>query len=113
MFLRRARLDSVRVYRLAAWCLSLAMLWGAVALGSEAGAFELVGDVVQAQGSDDESNPAPSDSDDEVRLVTALLIAVAAVALLGTFIYWVRTGDTPAPGNDDARDSTESGGTLG
>lgn len=33
------------------------------------------------------------DSDDEVRLVIAMLIGVAVIALLGTFIYWVRSGE--------------------
>ena len=43
----------------------------------------------------------------------ALLIAVAAVALLGTFVYWVRTGDRRPPGNGDSPDATESEDTLG
>ena len=60
-----------------------------------------------------EAVPEPASSDSEVRLVMALLIAVAAVALLGTFVYWVRTGDRRPPGNDDSPDATESEDTLG
>ncbi|WP_419917722.1 hypothetical protein [Candidatus Poriferisocius sp.] len=51
--------------------------------------------VTPSPGMSDDSRvtPSPGNSDEEVRVVLALLIAVAAVALLGTLIYWVRTGD--------------------
>ena len=43
----------------------------------------------------------------------ALLIAVAVIALLGTLIYWVRTGDSPRLGGGDSSDSPEPEDTLG
>ena len=43
----------------------------------------------------------------------ALLIAVAVIALLGTLIYWVRTGDSPRPGGGDSSDRPEPEDTLG
>ena len=55
----------------------------------------------------------PSSSDSEVRLVMALLIAVAAVALLGTLVYWVRTGDRRPPDQDDSLEAAEPEDTLG
>ncbi len=67
--------------------------------------------VAQAD-SDSPSTPSPQKSDDEVRLVLALLIAVAVVALLGTLIYWVRTGDGSPRGGGDVTDVPESGDTL-
>ena len=42
----------------------------------------------------------------------ALLIAVAVIALLGTFVYWVRAGDTPRKSQKDPRDSPEADDTL-
>lgn len=60
-----------------------------------------------------EAVPEPASSDREVRLVMALLIAVAAVSLLGTFVYWVRTGDRRPSGEDDLPDAVEPEDTLG
>ena len=57
--------------------------------------------------------PSPSDSDDEIRVVMALLIAVAAVALLGTLVYWVRTGDRSRPDPGDEADGANPEDTLG
>ena len=54
----------------------------------------------------------PSSSDSEVRLVMALLVAVAAVTLLGTLVYWVRSGDRPSADEGDSPDGPESEDTL-
>ena len=43
----------------------------------------------------------------------ALLIAVAAASLLGTFVYWVRTGDSTPSNHDDSPESAEPEDTLG
>lgn len=109
---RRARLDLVLIRRLAVFGLVLAVLLGAAALGSAAGALELSDPIAQAEQPDAGSAPSPSDSDDEIRLVMALLIAVAVIALLGTFVYWVRAGDTPRKSQKDPRDSPEADDTL-
>lgn len=109
----RARLDAVRAKRLAIWGLALMILWGTAAWESVAGASGPSDPVAQEQSPDTGSFPSPSDSDDEVRLVMALLIAVAAVALLGTFVYWVRTGDSPPSDHGDSPDSPEPEDTLG
>jgi hypothetical protein len=90
--------------------LVLLLLWGTAAWGSAAAVSESSDPVVQEQPAE---APSPSDSDDEVRLVMALLIAVAVVALLGTLVYWVRTGDSPRPGSVDSSDSPEPEDTLG
>ncbi len=82
-------------------------------MGSAAGASGPSDPVAQAEQPGAEPIPSPSDSDDEVRLVMALLIAVAAVALLGTLVYWVRTGDRPAKDDADAPDRLEPEDTLG
>ena len=113
--MRRARLDTVRARgrsakRLLAYGLILALLWGAAAGGSAAAASESTDPVVQEQPAE---APQPSDSDDEVRLVMALLIAVAVIALLGTLVYWVRTGDSARRGGGDSSDSPEPEDTLG
>ena len=93
--------------------LVVAVLGGTAALGSAARASEQSDPVVQADQPDTEPVPSPSDSDDEIRLVIALLIVVAVIALLGTFIYWVRTGGSRPPRYDDSPDSSGSGDTLG
>lgn len=103
----------MRVKWLLVGALVLSTLWGTVALGSTAGAAGLSDLVAQVEQPDTRSAPSPSDSDDEIRLVMALLIAVAVIALLGTFIYWVRTGDRLRRGRDDSRNSPEAGDTLG
>lgn len=74
---------------------------------------EVVALVVMGVQAAAESIPSPSDSDDEIRLVMALLIAVAAVALLGTLIYWVRSGDRPPADEGDSPGGPESEDTLG
>lgn len=84
--------------------------WGSATWGSGAAASESSEPVVQEQPAE---APAPSDSDDEVRLVMALLVAVAVIALLGTLIYWVRTGDSPRLGGGDSPDGAEQEDTLG
>lgn len=113
--MRRARLDTVRARgrsakRLLVYGLILALLWVAAAWGSAAAASGPSDPVAQEQPAEP---PSPSDSDDEVRLVMALLIAVAVIALLGTLIYWVRTGDSPRLGGGDSSDSPEPEDTLG
>ena len=60
-----------------------------------------------------EAAAQPSSSDSEVRLVMALLIAVAAVALLGTLVYWVRSGDRPPADEGDSPGAPEPEDTLG
>ena len=110
---RRARLDTVGARRLMIGGLILALLWGTATWESVVGASGPSDPVAQEQSPDTGSIPSPSDSDDEVRLVMALLIAVAAVSLLGTFVYWVRTGDSSPSGHGDSPDSPEPEGTLG
>ena len=110
---RRARLDAVGARRLMIGGLILALLWGTAAWESVAGASGPSDPVAQEQSPDTGSIPFPSDSDDEVRLVMALLIAVAAAALLGTFVYWVRTGDSTPSNHDDSPESAEPEDTLG
>jgi len=110
---RRARLDLVLIKGLAGLSLVLAVLGGTVALGSVAVASEPADSVAQAEQPDTEAVPSPSDSDDEIRLAMALLITVAAVALLGTFVYWVRTGDSHRSRNRDSPSSPEREDTLG
>lgn len=97
---------------LAVFSLALAVLLGTAALDSVAGAAELSGPIAQAEQIETEAVPSPSDSDDEIRLVMALLIAVAVIALLGTFVYWVRAGDTPRRGRKDPQDSSVADDTL-
>ena len=111
----RARLDTVgargrSAKRLLAYGLILALLWGTAAWGSAAVASGLSDPIAQEQPAEP---PSPSDSDDEVRLVMALLIAVAVIALLGTLVYWVRTGDSTRLGGGDSPDSPEPEDTLG
>lgn len=101
------------IRRLAVFGLVLAVLGGTAALGSAAGAAEPSDPIAQSEQPDTGSVPSPSDSDDEIRLVMALLIAVAVIALLGTFVYWVRAGDTPRKGRRDSPDSPERDDTLG
>lgn len=113
--LRCARLDTVRAHgqsarRLLVYGLILMLLWGTATWGSAAAASGSSEPVAQEQPAE---TPSPSDSDDEVRLVMALLIAVAVIALLGTLIYWVRTGDGPRPGGGDSSDSPMPEDTLG
>lgn len=96
--------------RAAKWVLALVIVWGITAWGPAAGASGSSDPVAQEQPAEP---PPPSDSDDEVRLVMALLIAVAVVALLGTFVYWVRTGDRRPIRRDQSLDSSGSGDTLG
>ena len=91
----------------------LAVLGGSAALGSVASASGPSDQISQAEQSDTEAVPSPSDSDDEVRLVMVLLIAVAVIALLGTLIYWVRTGDSPRLSGGNSSDSPETEDTLG
>ena len=110
---RRARLDTVRAKGLLVGALFLTVLWGTVALGSAAGAAGPSDPVAQADQPDTETYPFPSDSDDEIRLIMALLIAVAVVALLGTLVYWVRTGDSSRRGDEDSPDSSQREDTLG
>ena len=110
---RRARLDPVLIRRLAVFGLVLAVLGGTAALGSAANALEPSDLVAQSEQPETGSVPSPSDSDDEIRLVMALLIAVAVIALLGTFVYWVRAGDTPRKGRKDSPDSPVTDDTLG
>ncbi len=98
---------------LAVFGLLLAVLGCTAALGSMAGASGPSDLIAQAEQSDTEAVPSPSDSDDEIRLVIALLITVAVIALLGTFIYWVRTGESRTSRHDQSPDSTEAGDTLG
>lgn len=93
--------------------LFLAILWGSVASGSAAGAPGLADPVAQAGQPEAESIPSPADSDDEIQLVMALLIAVAVIALLGTFVYWVRTGDGPRRGDEDPPDISRPEDTIG
>lgn len=109
----RARLGTVRAKWLLVGALFLFTLGGMVALGSTAGATTTSGPIAQAEQPDTGSIPSPSDSDDEIRLVMALLIAVAVIALLGTFVYWVRAGDSPRRGRADSSDSSEADDTLG
>ncbi|WP_419926698.1 hypothetical protein [Candidatus Poriferisocius sp.] len=90
--------------------LALALLWGTAAWGTAAVASDLSDPTAQEQPAEP---PSPSDSDDEVRLVMALLIAVAVIALLGTLVYWVRTGDSPRLGSGDSPDGPEPEDTLG
>lgn len=110
---RRARLVTVRAKSLLIGALLLSTLWGTVALASTAAAAGSSEPVAQADQPDTGSIPSPSDSDDEIRLVMALLIAVAVIALLGTFVYWVRTGDRSSAANGDSPDSSEADDTLG
>ena len=109
----RARLGTVRAKWLLVGAVILFTLGGMVALGSTAGATTSSGPVAQAEQPDAGSIPSPSDSDDEIRLVMAMLIAVAVIALLGTFVYWVRVGDNPRRGRADSSDSPEADDTLG
>ncbi len=104
----RAHGQSAR--RLLVYGLILMLLWGTATWGSAAAASGSSEPVAQEQPAE---TPSPSDSDDEVRLVMALLIAVAVIALLGTLIYWVRTGDGPRPGGGDSSDSPMPEDTLG
>lgn len=110
---RRARLDLVLMKGLAVLSLALAVLGGSAALGSAAGDSESSDPIAQAEQPDTEGVPSPSDSDDEIRLAMALLITVAAVALLGTLVYWVRTGDSHRSRNRDSPSSPEREDTLG
>ena len=112
---RRARLETVSAMakRVVIGGLVLALLG---VLGSAAGASAQPGPsdpVAQGEQSDTPSAPSPPKSDNEVRLVMALLIAVAAVALLGTFVYWVRTGDSAPSDRGDSRESPTPQDTLG
>ena len=109
---RRARLDPVLTRSLAVFGLVLAVLGGTAALGSAASASEPSDPIAQSEQPDTGSVPSPPDSDDEIRLVMALLIAVAVVALLGTLIYWVRTGDSHRSRGGDPSDSPEPEDTL-
>ena len=109
----RARLDAVQWKRLVLGALFLAILWGTVAAGSAAGASGLPDHMAQAGQPEAEPISSPSDSDDEIRLVMALLIAVAVIALLGTFVYWVRTGDSSRTGDEDPPDNSGPQDTLG
>ena len=109
---RRARLNLVLMKGLAVFCLALAVLGATAALGSVAGASELSDSITQAEQLDTEAVSSPSDSDDEIRLAMALLITVAAVALLGTFVYWVRTGDSHRSRNRDLSGGREREDTL-
>lgn len=109
----RARLDTVRAKWLLVGALFLLSLCEVIALGSTAGATTSSEPIAQAEQPDAGSVPSPSDSDDEIRLVMALLIAVAVIALLGTFVYWVRSGDSPRRGHRDSSDSPEADDTLG
>ena len=111
--LRRARLVAVRRKLLVIWILALVVLGTTAAFGPVAGASGPAESVAQQQMADTEAIPPPPDSDDEVRLVMALLISVAAAALLGTFIYWVRTGDRSASGHGCSPDRPEPEDTLG
>lgn len=111
--IHRARLDVVRSKGLLVGALSLAILWGTVATGSVAGASGPPDSAAQSVQFDTGSVPSPSDSDDEIRLVMALLIAVAVIALLGTFVYWVRTGDSSRRADEDPPDRPEPEDTLG
>ena len=110
---RRARLEIVLARRLLIAGVVLTILGGAAALGSVAGASGPADPIAQAEHSDSPPVPSPSDSDDEIRCVMALLIAVAVIALLGTFVYWVRAGDSPPRGQDDRPDRPERTDTLG
>ena len=112
-FKRRARLDPVVKRRLVVFSLVLAVLGGTASLGSAAGASELTDPIAQAGQPEAESVPSPSDSDDEIQLVMALLIAVAVIALLGTLVYWVRTGDSSQKGDEDPPDISGPEDTLG
>lgn len=103
--MERARLDLVLVRGIAVFSLVLAVLSGTAALVSPAGASAPSDRIVQAEQPETEAVPSPSDSDDEIRLVMALLIAVAVIALLGTFVYWVRAGDALRGGGEDALSS--------
>ncbi|WP_419848324.1 hypothetical protein [Candidatus Poriferisocius sp.] len=103
----------MRARRLLIGALVLGALWGTVTLGSTAGAADSSDPIAQAEQPDTRSVPSPSDSDDEIRLVMALLIAVAVIALLGTFVYWVRAGDASRRGRRDSPDGAEREDTLG
>ncbi len=109
----RARLDAMRPRGLLVGALFLAILWGTVAAGSVAGSSGPSDAAAQSEQPDTGSVPPPSDSDDEIQLVMALLIAVAVIALLGTFVYWVRTGDSSRRTDEDPPDSREPQDTLG
>ena len=98
---------------LAIWILALMVLGETAAFGPVAGASGPAEPVAQQQLADPEAIPPPPDSDDEVRLAMALLISVAAAALLGTFVYWVRTGDSSASDHSDSPDRSEPEDTLG
>ena len=65
----RARLDDVGARRLAAWGLTLALLWGTVPAGSAAASYQLSDSELVAQAVTEPDAPSPSDSDDEVRLM--------------------------------------------
>jgi len=106
----------VLIRGLAVFGLVLAVVGGTAALGSAAGAADPAAQadpVSQAEQPDRGPVLPPSDSDDEVRLVMALLIAVAVIALLGTFVYWVRVGAAPRRGRQGPPDSPAAGDTLG
>lgn len=100
---------------LAKWVLVVALfLGGIVAVPAVAcGQSGVSGPVAQGEQSDAETLPRPSKSDDEVRLAMALLIAVAAVALLGTFVYWVRSGDSRSSGAGNPQGGPEAEDTIG
>ncbi len=53
-------------------------------------------DVNSGIDADTAGNRFSGDSADEVRLFIALLLGIAVVALLGTFIYWIRSGEQAA-----------------
>lgn len=109
---RRARLDLVPTKGLAVFSVVLAVLSGAAALGSVAGASAPSDPIAQAEQPETEAAPSPSDSDGGVRLAMALLIAVAVIALLGTLVYWVRAGDAPRRAREDSPGSPARGDTL-
>ena len=109
----RARLRPVHLKRLLLGVLFLAVVWGTVAPAHVAEASDLFDSAAQSDRPENGALAAPSDSDDEIRLVMALLIAVAVIALLGTFVYWVRTGDTAHPDREDSPNSAGSEDTLG
>ncbi len=93
-----------------------ALVWAAGAGGLSAFAQPgVVGSESVAQ-AEEPSAQTPSSldkSDSEVRVVLAVLIGVAAVALLGTFVYWVRTGDSSPTSSCHPADRSDDEGTLG
>lgn len=111
--MHRARMCGVQSKRMLLGALFLAILWGTLAPRAAVGATGPTEVVAQTGQPGAESVPPPSDSDDEVQLVMALLIAVAVIALLGTFVYWVRTGDSSRRGDEDPPDFSGPQDTLG